>query len=242
MSSQKEETKEPIVEVKETIESHSAIESFIEDPLSQAEDVYSKYKKQISIAAYVIIGAVSAFVGWKWYVGTQEKEANAQMFQAVYYFEADSLAKALNGDGNYPGLVEIADDYSLTPSGNLAKFYVGTALLKQGKFEEAIGYLKGFSSSDLLVQARAYSLIGDANMELKQYEEAVSYYAKASDYKPNKEFTPTYLLKLGLAQEKANDLDAALETYNTILDKYPNSSASNDAKRAKGYVESLLGK
>jgi len=241
MASPKEESKETIVEVKESAAAH-AVESFIEDPLAQVEDAYSKYKKPLNFIGSAILAVVVLFVGYKYYVGTQEEEANTQMFQSVYYFEADSLAKALNGDGNYPGLIEIADDYSLTPSGNLAKFYVGTIYLKQGKFEEAISYLKGFSSNDLLVQARAYSLIGDANMELKQYEEAVSYYSKASNYKPNKEFTPVYLSKLGLAQEKATKLEDALETYSTIVDQYPNSAAANDAKRNKGLVEAQLGK
>jgi tetratricopeptide (TPR) repeat protein len=240
MASPKEESKETIVEVKESV-AVNAVESFIEDPLAQVEDAYSKYKKPLNFVGSAILAVIVLFAGYKYYIGTQEEEANTQMFQAVYYFEADSLTKALNGDGNYPGLIEIADDYSLTPSGNLAKFYVGTAYLKQGKFEEAISYLKGFSSNDLLVQARAYSLIGDANMELKQYDEAVSFYNKASNYKPNKEFTPSYLLKLGLAQEKASQLEAALETYSTILDQYPNSAASNDAKRSKGVVESQLG-
>lgn len=241
MASPQEESKETVVEVKESAVAH-AVESFIEDPLAQVEDAYSKYKKPLNYIGSAIIAAIVLFAGYKYYVGTQEEEANTQMFQAVYYFEADSLTKALNGDGNYPGLIEIADDYSLTPSGNLAKFYVGTAYLKQGKFEEAISYLKGFSSNDLLVQARAYSLIGDANMELKQYDEASSYYSKASNYKPNKEFTPVYMLKLGLAQEKATKLEDALETYSNILDQYPNSAASNDAKRNKGVVEAQLGK
>lgn len=242
MASPKEESKEVIVEVKESDASTSAVESFIEDPLAQVEDAYSKYKKPLNFIGSAILAVIVLFAGYKYYVGTQEEEANTQMYQAVYYFEADSLAKALNGDGNYPGLVEIADDYSLTPSGNLAKFYVGTAYLKQGKFEDAISYLKGFSSNDLLVQARAYSLIGDANMELKQYEEASSYYSKASSYKPNKEFSPVYMLKLGLAQEKAAKLEDALQTYTNILDQYPNSAASNDAKRNKGTVEAQLGK
>ena len=35
------------------------------------------------------------------------------------------------------------------------------AYLKQGKFELARLYLEDFSSSDLLIQARAYSLVGD---------------------------------------------------------------------------------
>lgn len=242
MSSNKEEIKNPIVEVKEAIETPSAFENFIEDPLSNAETVYSKYKKLINVVGTSVVVVLAAFVGWKYYIGSQESDAKTQMFQAVYYFEADSLTKALNGDGNYPGLVEIADDYGMTPSGNLAKFYVGVAFMKQGKFEEAIGYLKSFGSSDLLVQARAYSLIGDAYMELNQFEDAVSYYGKAVGYKPNKEFTPIYMLKKGLAQEKSGDLEGALETYNSLLEKYPNSVAATDAKRNQGVVESLLNK
>ncbi len=242
MASNKEDQKTQEVIIKQPKETNSAVSDFMEDPLAQAEDVYSKYKKPINIATTVFLLAVAALVGWKYYITTQEQEAQSQMFQSVYYFEADSLSKALNGDGNYPGLIEIADSYGMTKAGNLAKFYSGLALLKQGKFDEADGYLKDFSSNDYLVQARAYCLIGDVNMELKKYEEATKYYDKAADYKPNKEFTPGYLIKLGLAQEKANNLEAALETYTEILDKYPNSPSSTEAKRSKGYVEALLGK
>jgi len=236
---QDKKTEEMLKAIEET---HSPLATFIEDPLTEAESVYHKYKKQLNLVTTVILTAVIAFVGWKYYIDSQEKEAQSQMFQAVYYFEADSLSKALNGDGNYPGLIEIADYYGLTKAGDLAKFYVGTALLKQGKFDESIGYLKSFGSNDLLLQARAYSLIGDANMELKQYDEAVSYYKKAAEYKPNKEFTPIYLMKMGLAQEKNNDNEGALTTYNSVLDTYPNSTPANDAKRNKGFLESVLSK
>ncbi len=67
-----------------------------------------------------------------------------------------------------------ADNYGSTPGGNLAKFYAGLGLLKQGKYDEAIEHLDDFKSSDLLVQARAYALLGDAYMEKKSYDEAAS--------------------------------------------------------------------
>jgi hypothetical protein len=49
-----------------------------------------------------------------------------------------------------------------------------------------------------LVQARAYSLIGDAYAEKKSFGDAIDYYKKASEYKSNKFFTPSYLMKLVL--------------------------------------------
>src|SRR5690606_28229546 len=112
------------------------------------------------------------------------------------------LSLALNGKGGNEGLLSIADNYSNTKAGKLANFYAGVALLKEGNFDEAISRLKNFSSSDLLLQARAYALIGDAYMEKGEFKEAISYYKRAADYKSNQYFTPGYLLKLGLASNK----------------------------------------
>src|SRR5690606_22276199 len=121
--------------------------------------------------------------------------AQREMFQAVYYFEADSLDLALNGDGNNLGFLDIIDDYGITDAANLANYYAGAAFLKQGKFQVARLYLEDFKSNDLLVQARAYSLIGDTYMEEDNFEQAARYYSRAANYKPNKYFSPTYLMK-----------------------------------------------
>jgi hypothetical protein len=43
-------------------------------------------------------------------------------------------------------MLTIAEDFGSTKAGNLANFYAGTALMKQGKFDEAIEYLSDFSS------------------------------------------------------------------------------------------------
>jgi hypothetical protein len=56
------------------------------------------------------------------------------MFQAVRYFESDSLNLALNGDGNNLGFLQIVEDYSGTKAGNLANYYAGVIYLKQGNF------------------------------------------------------------------------------------------------------------
>ena len=160
------------------------------------------------------------------------------MYAPVFAFESDSLNKALKGSAGNPGLAAIADEYGATPAGNLAQFYAGAALLKQGKFDEAIERLKSFSSSDLLVQARAYSLIGDAYMEKNSVEDAISYYQKAVDYKPNAYFTPSYMIKLGVAYEKAKKNTEAIEVYSQLIEKYPQSSEVLNAKKFKGFLES----
>jgi len=40
----------------------------------------------------------------------QEAQAQKDMFQAIRYFESDSLNLAVNGDGNNLGFLQIIDD------------------------------------------------------------------------------------------------------------------------------------
>lgn len=193
-------------------------------------------KTALGIAAAILI-IIGGFFGYRYYMGDQDAQAQKEMFQAVRYFEADSLNLALNGDGNNLGLLQIIEDYGRTDAGNLANYYTGFIYLKQAKFPLAIFHLEDFSSDDLLVQARAYSLMGDAYMEQKDYENAAKYYDKAAGYKPNKEFTPSYLMKAALAYEKLNNTDKAKAAYQTIIEKFWDSSELQNARKFKARLE-----
>jgi tetratricopeptide (TPR) repeat protein len=210
----------------------------IQEKLVDIESWFERNPKLVIGVAAGIMLLVGAFFGYRYYIGNQDGIAQNEMYQAVRYFEADSLNLALNGDGNNLGFLQIIDDYGRTDAGNLANFYTGAIYLKQGKYPLAIFHLQDFSASDLLVQARAYSLMGDAYMEQKDYENAAKYYDKAAGYKPNKEFTPTYLMKAALAYEKLNKNDKAKAVYQTIIDKYWESSELQNARKFKARLES----
>lgn len=188
-----------------------------------------------------IVLLVVGYFGYRYYVGSQDETAQIELFPSVYQAEADSLKKAIDGDGKNPGFKAVADNFGPTDAGNQAEFYAGAILVKQGKYDEAIERLKAFSASDLLVQARAYALIGDAYSEKKSYDEAADYYQKAADYKPNKSYTPVYLLKLAITFEAAKQNDKAMEAYNTIIEKYPQSPEALTAKKYKSVLEATVG-
>ena len=162
------------------------------------------------------------------------------MFQAVYYFEADSLDKALQGDGNNLGFLEIREEDGMTDAANLAHYYAGASFLKKGEYISAIDHLNKFSASDLFIQARTYALIGDANMELGNTAEAVTYYMKAADYNPNEYTTPAYLIKAAIANELLEDYESAFDCYNTIVKEYVNSSEYQNARKQKARLESKV--
>lgn len=201
--------------------------------LSRTEEFVAQNKNAVLGVAIVLALLVAGFFGYKYYKNTQDQQAQSSMFQAIHYFESDSLDRALNGDGNNPGFLDIIDEYGISDAANLAHFYSGVAYLKQGKYKLAILYLEDFNADDLLVQARAYSLIGDAHMEQENYQNAVSFYEKAADYKSNEFFTPRYLMKAALAYEKMDNINAAVDIYNEIIEKYWNADEFEAAQKHK---------
>ncbi len=207
------------------------------EKLQGAETWMERHPKTILGVAVVIALVVGGYFGYRYYIDNQNTEAQTAMFQAVYYFEADSLNLALEGDGNNLGFKQIVEDYKMTEAGNLAAFYAGASYLKLGQFELARLYLKDFDSNDLLVQARAYSLIGDSYMEENNFEDAAKYYTKAADYKSNKYFTPSYLMKAGLAFEKSNQNEKAIEAYDRIEKEFSDAPEYNNARKYKAKLQ-----
>ena len=232
---------------KETVNNHSEFEELVENPDALAErlshtDDFVKKNKSILLGVFAAIAAI-VVAGFLYYNHrtTQNQEAQEAMFQAVYYFEADSLNKALNGDGQYKGFTAIADEYSGTDAGNLANFYAGVSLLKTGKFAEAQKHLEEFESEDYLLQARAYSLIGDALSEQGKNKEAAEQYMKAANHNANPFFSPQYIMKAGIAYEADNNFKAAAEAYDKIVKDYVTAAELNDAKKYKARAEALAG-
>ena len=232
---------------KETVQKHSEFEELVENPdalaerLTQSEDFVKKNKTKLLVAFTTIAAVVVAGFLWFNYKSSRNIEAQNAMFQAVYYFEQDSLSKALNGDGQYLGLLAVAEQYDGTDAGNLANFYAGVALLKEGKFAEAQEHLEEFESDDYLLQARAYSLTGDAMLEQGKNKEAADMYMKAADYKSNPFFSPQYLMKAGIAYEEDNNYTAAAEAYDRIINDFVASDQVSEAKKYKARAEALAG-
>ena len=223
------ETIDPITKIPTT-------DSRVSEPFD-FELFFERNKKLVVGIGAAIAVLIAGFFGVKYYLGAQNDEAKEKIFQAQFYFKSDSLDLALKGRGKDMGFLQVKSEYPYTETANLASYYAGVIYLHKGEFKKAAEQLEDFSSNDALVQARAYSLTGDAYAELNNFEEAKKYYGKAADYKPNKDFTPDYLYKLAIASEKANDSKGAIDAYDKIINDFPNSDKVNDARKYKAYLE-----
>ncbi|MVN76249.1 tetratricopeptide repeat protein [Hymenobacter sp. HMF4947] len=214
----------------------------LEDPdalaarLADSEDFVRRNRNLLLGILVAVVAAVAGALGYNYWRTEQNEQGQTALYRAVDYWEADSLDKATKGDGKHPGLDKVATEYSGTKAGNLAAFYAGVAALKQGKFQDAYNYLDKFSSSDYLVQSRAYSLMGDAQLELNKPKEAADLYAKAADHNANEYFSPGYVLKEGIALEAAKDNAGAVKAYDRIINDYPSSQEVAEARQRKAAV------
>ena len=205
----------------------------LQQEVSKVTGYFEQNKSSVLTLVGVLVVVIAGYFGYNWYTATKDAEGEKKLYKAVYAFEADSLSAAAKELG------KVSDDFGGNTQ-NLADLYLGSTLLKQGKFDQAIEKLKNFSSSDLLVQARAYSLIGDAYSEKKSFSEAIEYYQKASDYKANKFFSPSYLLKLAIAYEANKQPKEALDIYTQITEKFAESAEATPAKKYKAQLESSI--
>ncbi len=215
----------------------------VEEALSKTEKFIEKNQK---LLLYIIAGIILIVLGYMGYqkliIAPREKKAQEQMFVAERYFEKDSLNQAINGAGTYPGFKTIIDDYSGTKSANLAHYYLGVCYLKKGQFQSAVDELKKFSSKDEIVGPMAKGAIGDAYVELKNYDNAVSAYVDASELKKNNFTSPMFLMKAGMTYELLNKYDKATEMYKKIKQNYPQSNEGREINKYIAFAEGMTKK
>jgi len=209
----------------------------VEHALTTAERFFETNSKIITIifGATVVIALV-LLATHRFYSLPRESKAQEQMFVAEQYFEKDSFNLAINGDGNYPGFLDIIDDFGSTKAGKLARYYAGVSNLHLGKYQEAVDYLENFKTDDLLLAPVALGATGDAYSELGNKEKAVKLYMEAAQLHPNAFSSPVYYLKAGNLYETLGSKDKALAAYQVIKDKY---AESNEGRSIDKYIARL---
>jgi tetratricopeptide (TPR) repeat protein len=214
----------------------------LESALTKTERFIEENQKPITYVIGAIILAVTAYLGFtRFYLQPRETEAQSQMFMAENYFEKDSFNLAINGDGNYLGFLDIIDDYGMTKSANLAKYYTGISFLHLGQYEDALDYLNSFKSRDLLLGPIAEGAKGDAKLELGDSSGALRHYRKAYSMNDNELTTPVYMMKAARLLQSMDELEDALALYKQIKEKYPESAEGQNADKYIAQVEIKLG-
>lgn len=198
----------------------------VNDTLAKSEAYFIKYKKQIItaiVAIVVIVGGSFAYV----YGIAKPNEEKAQESLGIVmqkYVMAQDFEHALKGEGKTLGLVKIADKYSSTDAGNVAKGLAGICSYQLGKTDDAIKYLESFSpKGDETVSAQMLSALANAYASKNRLDDAVKTFKKAAEATDIPALCSEALFQSGLILEKQNKKDEALKTYQDIKKNYPSA-------------------
>lgn len=204
--------------------------------LSKTDQFIDKYWKQILIGvAAIILIVVGIIVFRHTYLAPREKSAQEAIFPGERYFSNQEWEVALEGDSiDYIGFNDIISEYSGTKTANLAKAYAGICQYNLGDYESALKNLKGYSGKDKLFAAQIQGAIGDCQVNLGNTKQGIDYFKKAATKANSSTLSPIYLNKAAIAYESLEDYKSALDIYNSIKTKYPESQ---EAAGIDKYIE-----
>jgi tetratricopeptide (TPR) repeat protein len=212
----------------------------VEQTLTKTEQYLEENYKTLLIGSGVIVVLVGIFWLGKLYLNKKNEEAQSQMYQAERWLEMDSLKLALNGDGNYLGFLDIANNYKMTRAGNLARYSAGICYLHLGDYQDAIDFLNKYNKKDNEIGSLATAAKGDAYVELGDLDKGVTYYVEAADMAKNSFNTPIFLNKAGQIYELQSKFAEALKVYERIQNEYPESTEGRSVDKNIARVKLLI--
>ena len=208
----------------------------VEEAVSRSEAFINKNKKTITTAVIAVVVLIAAGLLVSTYViKPREQKAAEALFAGERYFQNGDFETALNGDQyEYTGFEAVADEFSNTKAGKLAKAYAGLSLAKLGRYEEAIPYLKSFKGKDAMVAPSVLAALGNCYAHVGDEATAAATLVKAAHMADNNLLSPAYLIQAGQIFEKSGKKADALKVYQEVKDKYYGSTQSMDIDR---YIE-----
>lgn len=185
-----------------------------------------------NLITWVILGILAvALCIWlvRAYVLEPKKEqASNENAVAMTYFMQQDFETALNGnDDDCMGFAAIADKYH-NQEGQLAKYCAGVCSYQLGNYDDAISYLKSYSTKEKSYAAASKQLLGDAYVQTDQLDKAAQCFEQVGAMKHDV-LSPMSLLKAARAYEALGQKEAAKKAYKAIMDEYPQSEAAQTA-------------
>ena len=189
-------------------------------------------QNKLTWAITAIVVVVLAVIAINTYVlKPKAQEANNENAKAVVYFTQGNYELALNGDeADCMGFEAIANDYKCSKTGKLAALYAGVCYYQLGDYSAAAEYLAKFSAKDLNIEPAALQLLGDAYVQLEEYNKAAKAFSVAAK-SGNELIAPMSLKKLGFVQMELGNNAAALKAFETIKNEYPASMEAQDIEK-----------
>ena len=204
----------------------------VQEALNTTSAWIEKNQNKLTWAVTIIVAVVVGVLALNTYViKPKAVEVSNENAKAVTYFMQGDWEKALNGDdAECIGFQAIADEYKMYQGGKLAALYAGVCYYQLGQYEEAAAYLSKFSANDLTIEPAALQLLGDAYVQMEEYDKAAKAFEAAAK-SGNDLIAPMSLMKAGKVYLELGNNAAAKKAFETVKAQYPTSAEAQDADK-----------
>ena len=204
-------------------------------PESSAADFFEDHRTTILAVIAGLVVLALAVVAWRSWQANRSEEGQRLLGAILTEYEAGNWQAALDGTDAAPGLLEIADDYGSTATGEQATFFAADAYYQLGETDRALELFQDYDGDGLLAAAAlagqaAIVETTDAGRAAGLYEQAASEYASPAS-------TPGYLLDAARAHLAAGDAQAAQVALQTVIDDWEQTPEAQRAQVELGVAE-----
>ncbi len=208
---------------------HSLREDGLTTAVVEGEAFFEQHRTAVIATLVGLAVLIAAIVGWRAYQANQSEKAQQLLGAVLNEYQAGNWQAALDGTEGAPGLLEIANTYGSTPTGQQATFLAADALFQLGKTDEALAMFKEYDGEGLF---RASALAGQAAITEAKGDNAAAadLYDQAAAADPTPASAPGYLLSAARAHAAAGHADPAEASLQTILDDYADTPEAQTAQ------------
>lgn len=120
--------------------------------------------------------------------------------------------------------ITVAESYNNSAS-NRANLEAAILLYNDGKYDEAINYIKKFDVEGVIVGPASQSLLGDCYVNTGKLDEALNAYDKAISLSgDNAYYTPLFMIKKATVYREQKNYTAEAGMFQQIKSQYPDFS------------------
>ena len=215
----------------------------VRETLSHGAQAVFAHQHQIWVYGGIALLVALAVLGWRFYTQSQTAKGTAALADAMKVYQARIRTAAepalpdeityLDEKNKYGDAVkkftDVANRYSRTRPGQLARYYAALSLEKLNRFGEAENDLKALESSgDESLSALARFKLAQVYDEDGKGPQAVQLYQQLSS-KPTL-FVPKPVVLLALADHySGSDPTQAAKLYKQVKDEFPDTQAAQQA-------------
>ena len=215
----------------------------VRETLSHGAQAVFAHQHQIWVYGGIALLVALAVLGWRFYTQSQTAKGTAALADAMKVYQARIRTAAepalpdeityLDEKNKYGDAVkkftDVANRYSRTRPGQLARYYAALSLEKLNRFGEAENDLKALESSgDESLSALARFKLAQVYDEDGKGSQAVQLYQQLSN-KPTL-FVPKPVVLLALADHySGSDPTQAAKLYKQVKDEFPDTQAAQQA-------------